>query len=582
MSSSESEDSTQIQIREREQGVEEYIKPQLLKEYEEEVAKENAELSSSDEEDEDEEESTMNPMSKRMKLLIINTQSAIRAKDPSVYDTKKKFFTDDDFKNQGGEKNKKRDKKVTLKDYERQVLLEHGGYIDEEKEIEKQVSNHHNQEEEGNNDLTHVEEQAQIKKAFQLAAANDSDSDSDNTDDDNLLVKRDKSKSELEKEEDDYRKFLLDNLKEDETSAEVFKEWDNIKDNPNVNPDDAFLMNYVLNRGWVDKKGKSNPTYDDIVNFSISKDEDEHYLEDVDRFESKYNFRYEEPGSTDIITHAREVPGSVRRKESKRKRQREKLKAKKQALKEQKLEELKRLKNEKRKEIHERLLEIQKITGTGVTGFENIDLEGDFDPEKYDEQMSKMFNDDYYEGTDQDNVKPIFDDLDDDFNYENDNNNNEEEDIMMDADYLPGGEKYEEQQNKKNKGKGKGKATDYGSTSDSFNNNNKDKNIKDKEYNKLMDEYYSLDFEDVIGDIATRYKYIQTEPEDYGMTAEEILLADDTELNKVIGVKSLAPYRNEYNRKSEYNTFNKNKKRSLRGLQRHVENKKRRFEQHNN
>lgn len=74
---------------------------------------------------------------------------------------------------------------------------------------------------------------------------------------------------------------------------------------------------------------------------------------------------FEFSDSAQIITHARDIPGSVRRKESKRKRERERKKAKKQALKEQKLEEIKRLKNEKRKEIHERLLEIQKITGTG-------------------------------------------------------------------------------------------------------------------------------------------------------------------------------------------------------------------------
>lgn len=169
-----------------------------------------------------------------------------------------------------------------------------------------------------------------------------------------------------------------------------------------------------------------------------------------------------------------------------------------------------------------------------VTGFDNIDLEGDFDPEKYDEQMAKMFDENYYANQDNDNEKPVFDDdLDDeDFDYDN---NDADEDIMMDADYLPGGEKYEEQQqNKKKKDKGKGKEK-----ADSFKDNS---NIKDKEYDKLMDEYYSLDFEDVIGgDLATRYKYIQTEPEDFGMTPEEILLADDKELNKVISIKSLAP-----------------------------------------
>ncbi|CAO3606946.1 unnamed protein product [Cunninghamella echinulata] len=578
MSSSESEDNIQIQIRERDNNVDEYVKPALLKEYEEEVERENAEISSEEEEEEEEEttdesdveeDETAALLTPNIDTQIFKTIAAIKAKDPSVYDSSKKFFTDEQFQaskkkwEETQSKLKQQGKKVTLKDFERQMLLEHGGYIDEDNDQQQQE-----EEEEKEKDLTHVEEQAQIKKAFQMAAENDQSDDDNDEDGDSFLVKRDKSKSELEDEENDYRKFLLENLKEDETSANVFKEWDNLKDNSNVNPDDAFLMNYVLNRGWVDKKGKTNPTYNEI----IDKDEDEQYLDNVDRFESKYNFRYEEGDSTQIITHARDIPGSVRRKESKRKRERERKKAKKQALKEQKLEEIKRLKNEKRKEIHERLLEIQKITGTGVTGFDNIDLEGDFDPEKYDEQMAKMFDEDYYANQDNDNEKPVFDDdLDDeDFNYDND----ADEDIMMDADYLPGGEKYEElQQNKKKKDKGKGKEK-----VDTFKDND---NIKDKEYDKLMDEYYSLDFEDVIGgDLATRYKYIQTEPEDFGMTPEEILLADDKELNKVISIKSLAPYRNELKRKSEYNTYNKNKKHNLRGLRHHVELKKNKFTQH--
>ncbi|KAI9303353.1 KRI1-like family-domain-containing protein [Cunninghamella echinulata] len=536
MSSSESEDNIQVQIRERDNDVDEYVKPALLKEYEEEVERENAELSSDEEEEEEEEETTDESdveedetaalLTPNIDTQIFKTIAAIKAKDPSVYDSSKKFFTDEQFQaskkkwEETQSKLKQQGKKMTLKDFERQMLLEHGGYIDEDND----------QQVEEEKDLTHVEEQAQIKKAFQMAAENDQSDDDNDEDGDSFLVKRDKTKSELEDEEDDYRKFLLENLKEDETSANVFKEWDNLKDNSNVNPDDAFLMNYVLNRGWVDKKGKTNPTYNEI----IDKDEDEQYLDNVDRFESKYNFRYEEGDSAQIITHARDIPGSVRRKESKRKRERERKKAKKQALKEQKLEEIKRLKNEKRKEIHDRLLEIQKITGTGVTGFDNIDLEGDFDPEKYDEQMAKMFDENYYANQDNDNEKPVFDDdLDDkDFDYDN---NDADEDIMMDADYLPGGEKYEEQQqNKKKKDKGKGKEK-----TDSFKDNG---NIKDKEYDKLMDEYYSLDFEDVIGgDLATRYKYIQTEPEDFGMTPEEILLADDRELNKVISIKSLAP-----------------------------------------
>ncbi|CAO3589544.1 unnamed protein product [Absidia cylindrospora] len=55
MSSSDSEDSVQIQIRERDQDVDTYVKPALLVEYEKEVAKENELLGSEAEDSEGEE-----------------------------------------------------------------------------------------------------------------------------------------------------------------------------------------------------------------------------------------------------------------------------------------------------------------------------------------------------------------------------------------------------------------------------------------------------------------------------------------------------------------------------------------------
>ncbi|KAI8086583.1 KRI1-like family C-terminal-domain-containing protein, partial [Halteromyces radiatus] len=539
---SDSEDNVQVQIRERDKDQEDYIKPALLVEYEKEVEEENRRLAeeegddeteesdeeSVDESDEEEDEDAA-LLTPAIDTQILRTIAAIQTKDPSVYDTNKKFFTSEQFdasKKQWQQKSKTKDKKVTLKDYERELLLEHGGYVDEEQENNKDRSN----------DLTHVEEQAQLKKAFQLAAQqNDSDNDNDqrqddkedSDDDDGFLVKREKSKSEKEAEEDDYRQFLLNNLKEDEASSKAFADWENFKENPNVNADDAFLIDYVLNRGWVDKKGKQNPTYNEIVD--VDKDVDEQYLDDVDRFESKYNFRYEEAEGSRIVTHARDIGDSVRRKTNKRKERRERLKAAKQLLKEQKTEELKRLKNEKRKEIHNRLAEIQKITGTGISGLEHINFEEDFDPEKYDEQMAKIFDDGYYDANDTE--KPVFeDDDDDDFNYDDDEQYGED-DLMMDADYLPGGEKYEE--TKKNK-KGKKRALE--------NDQQEKPKPKDAEYNKLVDDYYALDFEDVIGgDLPTRFKYTKTEPEDFGLTPVEILLADDKELNKYLSIRTIAP-----------------------------------------
>jgi protein KRI1 len=49
-----------------------------------------------------------------------------------------------------------------------------------------------------------------------------------------------------------------------------------------------------LNRGWVDKDANKIPSYNEVVDEEAGSDEDEEYLDKVDRFESAYNFRFEE------------------------------------------------------------------------------------------------------------------------------------------------------------------------------------------------------------------------------------------------------------------------------------------------
>ncbi|KAI9478655.1 MAG: KRI1-like family-domain-containing protein, partial [Benjaminiella poitrasii] len=491
-------DENPLNIIERDDPTEDYKRPELLKkaieEIEAEVAAKEAEgedesEKSSSEDSDEEEDDHAQLLTPAVDSQIFRTIAAIRNKDPRVYEQDVSFFDDSSLDHAPSSTTKaKKERPVTLKDYERDILLKHGGFVDESKELKSSVK-------------THEQEQEELRNAFKAAAQDEEEDEEDEEDD--FLTKKIKTDAEKEAEEDEYRKFLLEHMQDDEPSKQAFEEWSNYKDNPNIDPDDAFLMNYVLNRGWVDKAGnKTDAEYLD----DVDKEKDEEYLDDVDRFESKYNFRFEEEGSSAIQTYARDLDGTVRRKESKRARKRAKLRAHKDALKAQKMEELKQQKNKKMKEIHEKLKEIRDITGVNASGLENIDLDADFDPAMFDAQMNNVFNDDYYEQGDADaNTKPVWDD------------------DIIDADYLPGGDKYVESEEVPSLP-------------------SEEIEQKKQKFQDLMDEYYSLNYEDVIGgDVFTRFKYTKTEPEDYGLTAEEILLADDAALNKYIGIKQLAP-----------------------------------------
>ena len=68
-------------------------------------------------------------------------------------------------------------------------------------------------------------------------------------------------------------------------------------------------------------------------------------------------------------------------------------------------------------------------------------------------------------------------------------------------------------------------------------------NVKDLK--KLVDDYYKLDYEDVIGDMPVRFKYRKVTPNTFGMSVEQILAAEDRELNQRVSIKKMAPYREQ-------------------------------------
>lgn len=69
---------------------------------------------------------------------------------------------------------------------------------------------------------------------------------------------------------------------------------------------------------------------------------------------------------------------------------------------------------------------------------------------------------------------------------------------------------------------------------------------KSKYFDGLLDEYYNLGFEDIIGkDIYTRFKYTKVKEHNFGLSNEEILLLNDQQLNKLVSLKKYKPYRTD-------------------------------------
>ena len=519
---------------------------------------------SSSSESEDEEGELLTP---HLDAQIVKTLKALRRKDDSVYDKNATFYAKGDDSDDDESSGDKKMKRKTYKDVVREQILEQ---MDDEDGNGKKKS-----ADGAAGDLAYDEEQRDIRRAFLESTRDNIDNESktgSDDDDENWFKPKAKSKTSSDDDDgdDEARKLWEQELQDTAAAASDAPNKSKMVDpHGEVQDGDQFLMEFMTHKKWLENgANKFNPDKDD--------DESLEDLERMDEFESKYNFRFEEAAaaadsthnmnsmtsgaSHSIVHYARgsNAENVLRRKDESRRQKRLARKERKAEERKAKEEQLRRLKNARREELDERLNQVKNVLG-GEEGKPDAALggaeeemilklmEGDYNPEKFEQVMNSVYGDEYYEKEDEawKNDQDVKRDL---------ANGTEESDVLGD------GEMYDEENADDNYGEDVGDedydedAYDEGETPYEATEEKTEMNQKLK--SKMMDELYKLDYEDIIGDMPTRFKYRTVEKNTFGLSAEEILFAKDSTLKQFVSLKKMATYNEE-----EYQPGTKKRKR---------------------
>lgn len=502
--------------------------------------------SSSDDETEDEDGFLA---TEDLDAQISGVLSAIKNKDPRVKDKAFSFFQAQTDATPAGQK---KDKPLFLKDYHREKILAGDvGASDDEDDAPPR---------------TYVQEQAALKSAIvseinNAAVEDDSDADSDGD-----FVRKKKP----------AEKTGADGIHPSRAgTVNVLTETDiaNAERDPEV-----YLSNFMSSRAWLeDGGGREWKAFESDDN----DDADDH----AEEFEQAYNMRFEDPTKSNEVlrSYARDITNakSVRRDElTGRKRQRQLEKERKEAEKAERREEKARLRRFKVEEAEDRLRKIRKVAGMSGKSLTDEQwlkfLDEDWEGDQWEKEMEKKFGDSYYaeaeaagSGEDEDEnaaegskktrpKKPTWDDDIDINDIVPDFKEDEEPKFTLSDDEGAGED---------------GAEDDEGEDDSDAPPSKKRKTTKDHKKARqtakaaaradrakieaLIDSRLDAS-EDVLAPSSGRerrkaaaeqeagvhFRYRETSPQAFGMTARDILLAPtDADLNKFAGLKKLATFR---------------------------------------
>lgn len=444
------------------------------------------ETSGSDDEDEDEDGALATETIDRGIKEVLD---ALRSGSSKLNDKSFRFFPEVGAEGTAeAQETARKDKPVYLKDYQRSQILQGGQSNEDAMELEEPES--------------YVAEQARVRNDLIKQFHDDNDDNSDDEDEGTLLKKRTEEREIPDVELPDPEKNS-----------------------------DAFLDAFISSKAWVPKKSEALPTYNEIVD---DQEEDSEEFDDLsEKFESAYNFRYEDPQAAEIVSYARDQSTLRRDKKGSRQKKREKERKEQEKQAEQQKHNLAKLRKSKVNEVTDRLLKLQEALGEGEENvaelLSNADLEGDFDNEEWDRRMQKLFDDEFYGRGANDKVDGGSS------NFEA-GNLGENEDV---------GEEVEE---------GGSKEDVYDTTFQPMSR----KDLKRKA-EKFVENNEDLIVDETIKP-ATKFVYREVEPEAFGLTSRDILLASDKELNQFAGLKKLASYREKEKMEHDRKRYSKLKR----------------------
>ncbi|KAM0441379.1 hypothetical protein ACHAQK_005298 [Fusarium lateritium] len=469
---------------------------------------------------------------------ISATLQAIRNKDPKVYDKEVTFYKTDDPAATSTDKEKK-EKPVYLKDYHREKYLRGDTGAED---IDEDVP------------MTYNQEQDNLKKSIvaEMHAAVDDDSDEE----DGGFMKR--KSSEKPKVDSNglhpSRKVAMTLTEVDVANAE--------KDPEN------YLSNFLSARAWVPPDGSNWKAFE--------SDEGEDDDDRADEFEQAYNLRFEDPERSNefLRSYARDVAAakSVRREEkSGRKRQRELERERKEDEKKERREEKARLKKLKLDEAQEKLRKIKRTAGSAGKDLTDEDwikfLDDAWEDDKWEEEMRKRFGDDYYAQKDDAIVSEQEAEEEDDGKKPKHPKKPKWDDDIDIKDIIPDfeddvekpkislsdveGDAAEEDEDEEEDGPAsKKRKTDHKKARKESQKQARQERAK---LEALVDAKLELTDHALLKQPShAPFRYRETSPQSFGMTARDILLApSDAALNDYAGLKKLATFRDQEKKRKD-------------------------------